>query len=218
MRCLRNLMLVSLLMTLTVPAVAQAPSTGFSQVKPALNLTVIDGHPSLTLENALPWQQAAVMPDGQGKWVVIWAGSDGENGGLWKYTVTIDSPHPGPGPGPDPEPIPTPNPWTPDEQWKPIVAPVKTFPMVRQDATAVANLYGTAAKNVTAGSIKTTLELRAYLVEHGVKLGLQGKYAGLGDAVTKSLETSLGMEVRPLPAHAAAFLDTLAWAVWENGR
>lgn len=198
------------------PAVAAAPELD----RPAVGLAIEDGRPVFSLDSRLPWKQAIVERLGPTRWSIVWAGSDGTAGGVWRYTVVIDGPEPGPDPpGPDPEPDPEPNPWKPAERWRPVVKPLLAFDLEREDATAMGNLYGTAAAQVAAGALTTTLELRQHLVEHGVKLGLQGKYPGLADTMDKIQAEALGLDVKPLNAERAAeYLETLAWACWEAGR
>ncbi len=137
----------------------------------------------------------------------------------------LDDPTPGPvppipdPPDPDPDPDPEPNPYTPADEWLPVVEPLSKFQLAEADARAMANLYATAAAQSAAGAISTTLELRQWLVEHGVKLGLQGKYPSLADTMDTIQATALGLDVRPLNGQrAAAYLETLAWACWEVGQ
>ena len=123
-------------------------------------------------------------------------------------------------PDPDPEPTAV-NPHKPAPQWSQAVTPVSKEKMVRKDATVLAQMYSTVAKDLEQGSLKlsSTLDLRQALVERGGSLGLKGKYPKVAAQVEGALSQALGKEVVPLDTNeAAAFLRTLAWAVWESGK
>lgn len=201
------------------PAMA-APPPFLPTARPAVSVAPSGGEVVLRLDSAYTWRQAVVEPIGSGRWRIVWAASDGHQGGVWQYTLTLDapSPDPGPEPDPDPDPKPDPNPYVPDERWQAAVRPILAYDLDRRDASNLALLYGTAGSQAAAGALQTTLELRQYLVEHGTKLGLQGKYPGLGDAVDKVMADALGLDVVKLSDHAPGLLQTLAWAVWEAGQ
>jgi hypothetical protein len=139
-------------------------------------------------------------------------------------------PSPDPTPGPDPQPGPGPvNPYpAPAQSVQEATAAIRAIPIARPDATALGQLYADAQRLVasapaaiaagTKPEIGTTSELRAWLVQYGRELGLQGKYAGLADAVDRYLGQSLGTSIRNVTAADADVLGGLAWAVWEAGR
>jgi hypothetical protein len=132
-----------------------------------------------------------------------------------EIVVTVGDPPPPPPPPPDQ------NPWQPAQQYQALVRPVINLRLGRADATSLAGLYGSLARDVAGGpaAIETTADLRKVLVERGSKLALKGRYAGLAEAVDQVLAKTLGLDVVALnKPEAAALLATLAWAVWETGK
>lgn len=121
--------------------------------------------------------------------------------------------------GPEPPDTPDANPWTPTDQWSDKVQPILEFKLGRADATSMGNLYGQAVTRIAAGELKTTRDLREWVIANGKELGLQGKYPGLADSMNSVMADAMGLDVRPLNIERTTeFLHTLAWAIWEAGR
>lgn len=154
--------------------------------------------------------------DGQAMLRVLYVKGDTIAEAVYKVE-RIDVPDPKPDPKPDPTP--DPNPWTPVDQWRPVVKPLLAFALDRQDSIRIAEMYGVAASQIAAGAIATTLDLRQWIIVNGKELGLQGKYPGLADSMNNVMAEAMGLDVRPLNAERSTeFLHTLAWAIWEAGR
>lgn len=156
----------------------------------------------------------------------------GPNKGIWRYRFPFplagdnppappNPPNP-PNPPDPPQPPPGPvNPYQPSSEWKAACLPVSKIAVGRDDATALAAMYAGVADVIAKAdaAIETSADLRAELATRGKPLNIQGKYAGLAEAVEKAFADSLGMEVYKLDkAKATAFLKTLAWAAWEAGK
>lgn len=126
-------------------------------------------------------------------------------------------PLPDPPQPPDP-PGPGVNPWRPSSNWKSASSKILALKLSRQDATALASLYGNLSRPASLDSLATTGQLRQRLIQEGASLGLHGRYPGLADAINEYLAVSVRRENVALNKEAAAqVLETLAWAVWETG-
>jgi len=116
---------------------------------------------------------------------------------------------------PPPDPV---NPYAvPSQALRETVGPITRIQMSPQGATALAAMYHEIGHAVLTDTVGTTAELRRRLIERGKSLGLQGRYAGLADAVDDALEQLLGLAIRELHSDDAAKLDAVAWAIWEAG-
>jgi hypothetical protein len=123
--------------------------------------------------------------------------------------------------GPAPPPTPVVNPYRPAPQFQPLCEPVTRIKLSRDDASRLAAIYPSALKASLAKPQPGPMlaDLRAEIVRAGSALQLRGRYAGLSAAVDAALVGGLGLENVPIDqAKAAAFLDTLAWSIWEAGR
>ena len=201
----------------------------------------------LPVESGLKVIFASPTP-GEYTFVLIVSGTNangGPMGDMATHTVTLlgatpppppppgpdptPGPGPAPGPGPNPQPPPATNPYpTPSQTRQDATATIRATKLDRADATNLATLYQDASRLVasapaaiaagTRPEIATTGDLRAWLVSNGRELGLQGRYAGLADAVDRFLGQQAGTAIRNVTASDATMLSALAWAVWEAGR
>ena len=119
-----------------------------------------------------------------------------------------------------PDPEPDQNPYAPPAaEFRPLAVPLTKFQLSRIDATMLAVMYARAGESVSAGVVTGSAELRQSLIDEGKPLGLKGKYPGLAEAVEKAVVGGLTLENRQLdPVRTAAFLRTLAWALWDAGK
>ena len=136
--------------------------------------------------------------------------------------VVIEGDNPPPPPPPPPPPIV--NPYKPDPALKPAVGPVTKLKLFRSDASQLAKVFHQLSIDVQpathrGGPFASYQGLADEMARRGAALKIKGKYAGLATAVTKAFKTVLGEAERPIDVkRTAAFLETLAWAVWETGK
>jgi hypothetical protein len=175
-----------------------------------------------------PWEwrlRLTLTPAANGCYLVVCDWNEPPYG-LALHRVDVGGSPPKP---PDPPTPPGVNPYTtPAANLKAAVQPVATLKTNRADGTALGKLYQDASRLVasapaakaagTKPEIGTTAELRAWLISNGKNLGLQGKHAGLADAVDAYLGKQLGTAIRDVTAADAEALAALAWAAWEGGR
>jgi hypothetical protein len=94
----------------------------------------------------------------------------------------------------------------------------------RDDSEKLADLYGRASDVIFAylsgkqNEVTTPGDMRTWLIENGKKLGMQGRYEGLPEAVNKASDALFGRAAtRKFTASDRFGFQTLAWAVWEAG-
>jgi hypothetical protein len=112
------------------------------------------------------------------------------------------------------------NPFPPPvEPWKSKVEPLRPYKLSRSDATSLARVYESSAQAVRAGDVRSVQGLADDLAGRASRLGLQGKYDGLADAMRAVYEDLFGkQDVRLDPDKTAAALLAIAHRVWEAGR
>jgi hypothetical protein len=181
-----------------------------------------------------PWEwrlRLTLTPAANGTYLVVCDWNEPPYG-LALHRVDVGGSPPVPPVPPVPPDPPTPpgvNPYaTPGAALKTAVQPIAALKTNREDGTALGKLYQDASRLVasapaakaagTKPEIGTTTELRAWLVDNGKALGLQGRHAGLADAVDTYLGKQLGTAIRDVTAADAEALAALAWAAWEGGR
>lgn len=99
-----------------------------------------------------------------------------------------------------------------------IYCSLTAWKLARQDATDLSAMYARQAALVRSnvGDWQTD-ELRDSVVQDGRSVGLQGRYSGFSAVVDQVFAEHLELRVRPVTAADAAFLEGLAWQIWELG-
>lgn len=83
-----------------------------------------------------------------------------------------------------------------------------------------ANVVKTNLARIAAGvspEVGTTSQVQQQLKAAITGLGIEGKYAGLSDAVDSALASLIGRAPRGIEARDQAALLAVAWAMWEGG-
>jgi len=97
-----------------------------------------------------------------------------------------------------------------------LVKPLREQKLNYQDAKALASIYADLAKQT--GEF-TAAALRQRFITELNRLGIVGKFPGLGKIHEDILEKSLGKSAGKVePAHASAVFLAMAWATWEAGK
>jgi hypothetical protein len=128
--------------------------------------------------------------------------------------VTVTGP-----PDPDPDPGPDANPYRPDPRFRPAVGPVLKIATSRADSIALSKVYSQIAGRIRtqAAGLGSYQDLSDLIAASAKPLGLRGKYPGLAAALAEAFAELATHDRQLEPDRAGAFLETLAWAVWESG-